>query len=330
MSFDPYQQWLGIPPHEQPADHYRLLGLARFEDDVARIAAAADERMALIRSYQVGPRSRFTQKLLNELATAKVCLLSLAAKKEYDRQLAQAMAAAMAGQPSPMEAAEATPPPVAAPRLTTESTQEPRGAAIARPAGWRRPIFAAVLTALLLLAAALGWSAFKNNEENAAEPPIESGQPAESNPAHPLSADPVLVVQMQEPSGVVNLSLAAALLHGGVERRNVPAGQVLANWAAAEAAAEWRFKLLVPGFFELQIEYAATEAAADAQLVAHVAGQTKHCSLRPTGDAGSSVTDSFVVAVAASGEHTLVLRNAQAMPPDWLILKSVRLVPIER
>ena len=25
-AIDPYHKWLGIPPHEQPANHYRLLG----------------------------------------------------------------------------------------------------------------------------------------------------------------------------------------------------------------------------------------------------------------------------------------------------------------
>lgn len=32
-AFDPYHRWLGIPPKHQPADHYRLLGIDRFEDD---------------------------------------------------------------------------------------------------------------------------------------------------------------------------------------------------------------------------------------------------------------------------------------------------------
>ena len=32
--FDPYHQWLSIPPKDQPPDHYRLLGLARFEANV--------------------------------------------------------------------------------------------------------------------------------------------------------------------------------------------------------------------------------------------------------------------------------------------------------
>ena len=30
--FDPYYRWLGIPPEEQPPDHYRLLGVKVFED----------------------------------------------------------------------------------------------------------------------------------------------------------------------------------------------------------------------------------------------------------------------------------------------------------
>jgi hypothetical protein len=49
--FDPYYRWLGIRPEEQPADHYRLLGLARFEDDVEVIRDAAERQM----SHGLGP-----------------------------------------------------------------------------------------------------------------------------------------------------------------------------------------------------------------------------------------------------------------------------------
>ena len=31
--FDPYRKWLGIPPKDQPPNHYRLLGLELFETD---------------------------------------------------------------------------------------------------------------------------------------------------------------------------------------------------------------------------------------------------------------------------------------------------------
>lgn len=85
--FDPYQTWLGIPPGQRPLDHYVLLGLPPFADDAIRITQAADERMALVRRYQTGPRAAHTQKLLNELASAKLCLLSPATKATYDAVL---------------------------------------------------------------------------------------------------------------------------------------------------------------------------------------------------------------------------------------------------
>ena len=31
--FDPYHRWLGIPPEEQPAHFYRLLGIKALEDN---------------------------------------------------------------------------------------------------------------------------------------------------------------------------------------------------------------------------------------------------------------------------------------------------------
>jgi len=86
-SFDPYWQWLQIPPHERPVDHYRLLGLPLFEADPRRIEQAADERMTLVRSFQSGPRMAHTQKLLNEMSAARLCLLNVVNKASYDALL---------------------------------------------------------------------------------------------------------------------------------------------------------------------------------------------------------------------------------------------------
>lgn len=86
-TFDPYRKWLGIQPAEQPADHYRLLGIVRFEDDADTISNAADRQMAHVRTFQTGPHSAVSQKLLNEIAAARVCLLNPVKKGEYDRQL---------------------------------------------------------------------------------------------------------------------------------------------------------------------------------------------------------------------------------------------------
>jgi hypothetical protein len=103
--FDPYYQWLGISPKHQPANHYRLLGLELFEANADVISTAADQRMAHIRSFQTGKNSAVSQKILNELSTARRCLLNAAAKGEYDTQLrarraAEAPPAAAPEQPA--------------------------------------------------------------------------------------------------------------------------------------------------------------------------------------------------------------------------------------
>ena len=91
-AFDPYHKWLGIPPREQPADHYRLLGVARFEDDADVISLAADQRMQFLRSFQNGERAKLSQQLLNEVAAARVCLLDSDKKIAYDKKIQQQIA----------------------------------------------------------------------------------------------------------------------------------------------------------------------------------------------------------------------------------------------
>lgn len=85
--FNPYHKWLGIPPKDQPPNHYRLLGLDLFESDLDVIEAAFQRQMAYVRTYQLGPHSELSQKILNEIAAAKVCLLIPDEKAEYDRKL---------------------------------------------------------------------------------------------------------------------------------------------------------------------------------------------------------------------------------------------------
>jgi hypothetical protein len=111
--FDPYLEWLGIEPHEQPADHYRLLGVPRYESSADAIRAAADGRMAHVRSFQTGPRGIYTQSLLNELTAAKLCLLDPQAKARYDARLSQRLAAAASGpsMPPPAPISSLQPPP---------------------------------------------------------------------------------------------------------------------------------------------------------------------------------------------------------------------------
>lgn len=85
--FDPYYQWLGIPPKHQPPNHYRLLGVELFEENLEVIQHAADQRMAHLRNFQTGKRAAVSQRLLNEVAAAKLCLLNPEKKTAYDGHL---------------------------------------------------------------------------------------------------------------------------------------------------------------------------------------------------------------------------------------------------
>jgi len=85
--FDPYRKWLGIPPKDQPPNHYRLLGIAHFEDDPDVIENAATRQMAHVRTFQSGRHSALSQRILNELTASKLCLLQVEKKAPYDEQL---------------------------------------------------------------------------------------------------------------------------------------------------------------------------------------------------------------------------------------------------
>ncbi len=86
-SFDGYHVWLGIPPSEQPPNHYRLLGIAVFEADLDVIDHAADRQMAHVRTFQAGKNGSVSQQILNELSAARVCLLNASKKAAYDETL---------------------------------------------------------------------------------------------------------------------------------------------------------------------------------------------------------------------------------------------------
>lgn len=87
---DPYYEWLGIQPSEQPADFYRLLGITRFEDSVTVIERAADRQMGYIRQFQARYPVEVSQ-LLSQLAIARISLVNAEKKHLYDRSLRQGL-----------------------------------------------------------------------------------------------------------------------------------------------------------------------------------------------------------------------------------------------
>ena len=86
-AFNPYHKWLGIPPEQQPPDHYRLLGVPIYTDDVEVLQNAADRAMAHLRTFQSGQHGNLSQQLLNEIAVANACLQDPDKRAAYDAQL---------------------------------------------------------------------------------------------------------------------------------------------------------------------------------------------------------------------------------------------------
>lgn len=97
--FDPYHRWLGIPPEDQPPDHYRLLGIARFETDREVIDSVAVRHMHFLQEITDGPYVPQAQRLLNELAAARRCLLDAARKSDYDAGLKKQLADSIPAPP---------------------------------------------------------------------------------------------------------------------------------------------------------------------------------------------------------------------------------------
>ena len=87
--FDPYYEWMGIPPREQPPHHYRLLAITAFEENLTVIQNAADQRMSHLRTFQTGKHVAESQRLLNEVSAARICLLNPVQKAAYDGRLRQ-------------------------------------------------------------------------------------------------------------------------------------------------------------------------------------------------------------------------------------------------
>jgi hypothetical protein len=91
-AFDPYHHWLGIPPEEQPPNHYRLLGINAFETSISAIKNAADQRRDFLKSVQTGEHVQFSQDLLNQVGQAKSCLLDPDKRLAYNALLRQQQA----------------------------------------------------------------------------------------------------------------------------------------------------------------------------------------------------------------------------------------------
>jgi formylglycine-generating enzyme required for sulfatase activity len=152
--FDPYHRWLGISPKDQPPNHYRLLGIDQFEAHLEVIEGAADQRMSHLKRFNTGKHSALAERLLNEVAAARLCLLRPENKALYDQALRQQLGAGaeLAGDSfldqlrSGTPAQASRPPALAAARKSKPKSKTPWIAMLAVAAGLAAVVLIAVLT----------------------------------------------------------------------------------------------------------------------------------------------------------------------------------------
>lgn len=201
--FDPYFKWLGIPPDEQPPNHYRLLGVPLYTDDDDVIENAADRQMSHVRTFQSGKNVKLTQQILNQVAAAKLCLLDAKDKAAYDRALRDSLDEA--NKPTRLAKPVDAPKPTAKPK---ESSAPPR----TEPVLTAAPLPPSRKTSLVLVAVAV----VVLRSANSAEAKTAAAQRALDMSEQAIAAD-----RFGEAEGFARTALAATSRARDAESRNV-------------------------------------------------------------------------------------------------------------
>lgn len=332
--FDPYQQWLGIGPHERPPSHYRLLGLQPFESDPGVIQAAADQRMIYVRTFQTGPKSVYTQQLLNELAGAKLCLLDPTARASYDAGLERLEAAAQAtapaaGQEQPAaapDAAASVAHPASAPepeQVLQEQEQEEDYDERLFTRTWFLMLVVGSTAIIAGLAIGLGiLIAKRRTADSAAE-----GQNGETSIEEVVESEtlveqePVLV--FPEAGGEINLSASTARISGGLELTVRDGESAIIGWDSPECVAKWRFEASEADMYRVEFNYAVT-ADTSGVYTLELDGESTSKDIGMRGDLGAFKTDELFLSIPRKGEHTLAVRT-EATPQGTFELRWIRL-----
>lgn len=344
-----YKDWLGIEAYELPPDHYRLLGVMRFEADTAKIIAAAELRMKELRSFQMGPRAALSQQLLNEVAAARNCLTSPAQKGPYDAWLQHALRTQLqgylqqGGQLPPAAAAALglpgeQPPPLPPPLPSSSAGQPAADEALpeevdGKSSLWKKLAIAGAAAAILLIATVTVYVGRRMRKPVAKPvmPPVEVVHESEANPTDKPSEEKSTsgTVIVQGVNGHLELLPKDAVLAGGVSIKGEGSEQTLVGWNSAEGSATWNLKLIRPSFFKVDCIYTATEAAAERTLEIYLDdAPPARVNLKPTGNDVKARTDTGLILIKKGGPHVLTIRVREpAESGDWMLLRELRLYP---
>ncbi len=147
--FDAYRKWLGIPPKDQPPNHYRLLGVVVFEADADVIEAAANRHVAFIETYLDSERRSSAKALIKEIEAARLCLLDRRRRAEYDAKLKRTLAEKREQEEAEAATEEwsAPPPPASRPPAPPPEARPPAAPPPPAPTAQAPPVVEPVVAA---------------------------------------------------------------------------------------------------------------------------------------------------------------------------------------
>lgn len=344
MTFDPYQAWLGIAPQERPINHYRLLGLAMFESDADIIRAAADRLMGHVRTFQSGRRASESQQILNELSTAKTCLLNPHTKATYDAVLQGQTQSSPPGVPAPPPWGRSgdlpePPMPPAPPPAVGSSREESVTAHPTCPAPFYfQPWFPVLLVAGVSFAVLGVWSIgtlIGRATRDAAQAPsatstVETDEVMATKEVDALPDDAVLI--MPEAGGEVNFTAATAVLEGSPRLIIRDATNLITDIASPDDTLTWHFRIEYPAAFRIEATYSTETSGSGGEFVVSVDGEAaKPITTRDTGGAANFTNERVgFLWIRRSGRHRLTLEPTKIPAADSLMtLQSLRLIPVQ-
>jgi hypothetical protein len=228
---------------------------------------------------------------------------------------------------APMAVPLAPPKQVPKSELAVDEDKPPSEEEESRTSGSRFRIMAIMGIAVLLIAGGIwGTSRYLFPPDEGTE---TVGVELEAKPEPPPDPLAKATVVLQEGSGELSLPPSAAVLVGATSLKIVISENVFSGWTSAEDAAMWKFKLLRPGFFKLDLTYANAHEGEDIGLEMLLDDeQFPKLHLPPTGGADKFETVSHTIVVKASGTHTFTIHPAAAVPENSLVIKSIRLIPV--
>ena len=313
--FDPFREWLEIEPHEHPVDHYRLLGLRRFESDPEMIEAAADERMKKIRSFQTGPRGRIPQPILNALSQARLCLVDPQERASYDEQL-RSVEQVASDHPADFPMVE----------IAVEDlywTVEDLDVRERSKMPW--------IVAAVVMVAAVGIVLL-----------IWEGRPGTGTPEEPQGNQPEVVeekppeekprwVGVEPMAGTVRLLPSDAQVEGENMQLDVANHQVH-GWKNTNDLVRWRFKIDArPGMYKVKVEYATDEQSVGGEFKIQLDDEKAiFMEVVSTGSRDDFRVDEKYLNIRSTGEHAPTLRASRLAGDELMLLRSIELIPSGR